>query len=167
MKIIKNTKRSVGASTTLYVCIWLGLLVVSFLMDGSEYLTASSGVLQQFSVSPVQGVVALIGSAFSSNYFGMTILSGIFIVGSIAVTSLTGGNSFFVFFAIPLLMIMQLLTIFQPMTDSTVSDTGSDVLSYISVGSSPPSVLVIRAIFNMFLGALSLLTVYSFISGRP
>lgn len=162
-----TTKRSKSASLTLFVSIWLGILVVSMFMDGSEFLNQATDALALISENPVMGVVDLIFKAFTNTFFGSALFGGAFVAGSIVIGALTG-NSFFVFFAVPLFLILQLTSIFTLPTASFSSDS-LDVGATADIGTGPTDSgwQMIKTVYSMFMGALVLLTIMSFVSGRP
>jgi len=162
MRIVKSN----GASLTLFVSIWLGILVVSMFMDGSEFLNQATDALTLISENPIMGIVDLIYKAFTNTFFGNTLLGGMLVAGGMAYGAVSG-NSFFVFFAVPLFLILQLTSIFTLPTASFTSDSlDVGVTADIGTGPADSGWQMIKTVYAMFMGALVLLTILSFVSGR-
>ena len=136
-----------GATISLFLSIWAGLIVVGFL-TGTNMLAEN---IVELAEHPGDALYDMFKDAFTNPLFiglmvGTSILSGGFALFS-------GGNNFSVLYILPMAIIFTLLNIFLLPTGVLTSETIS----------APNE---IQVLYTLFIGLLTVATVVSFVSGR-
>jgi len=132
-----------ASSLSLYISIWMGLIVVGNLL-GMTMLTADVMALLN---DPITGSINLIISALQSPVF-IALSVGLAIVGLVGLST---GGGFSVLYIIPLAIISFFLNLFILPTQLLMDANIPQPISFIYI---------------VFIGALSLLTIVQFTSGR-
>lgn len=157
---------SKGVSLALYISIWFGLIIVAITLRGATFLDQMQEV-KSLSENPVEATQNIISRAFSDPTFltmilGGTVLAGFFI-------SILTGNNFIVIYVVPIVLIFGLLNMFSIPTQTVTGEVlGNETIEILSGDPIRDSgeIRTIQAIFSLFLALLTVLTIFSFISGR-
>lgn len=141
------------ASLSLYMSIWFGIVLVGVLMYPSHY-QSSMDMIMNMATDPVDSFWLIMQTAFSSitgNWVlgALTLLA--FGVGAYSSYQL-GGGGFSILFAVPLLIIISVFTVF--------------VLPITTVMSQTDMPLVLQYTFFGFLGLMTIMTGIQFTAGR-
>ena len=154
MKMREDTKialKRIGASLTLYLSIWLGLIIMGIALYPEHWMDVWNNLQIIFS-NPITGIVTVIKNAFQNG--SMQWLLGIFIgtivVGGIA--SVFTGGGFNSLFTIPLILGFSIVIMFMLPTSIILTQTDFPFMG--------------KVIVTLILGGLTLITIISFTSGR-
>lgn len=138
MRMIKS------ASLALYFSIWMGLIVVGTLLGYN--MMASS--IETLLMDPITGTYNLIVTAFTNPSF--VLLATGLTVASLLTSTILGAN-FSILYIIPMALVITLLNLFMLPTK-------------LLLDANIPA--PISAIYVVFIGALTILTILQFTSGR-
>lgn len=136
-----------GATISLFLSIWAGLIVVGFL-TGTNMIAEN---IIELSTHPANALYNMFVRAFTNPLFIGLMVGTSVLAGGFAVFS--GGNNFSVLYILPMAIILTLLNIFLLPTGVLTSETVS-----------APS--EIQVLYTLFIGLLTVATVVSFTSGR-
>lgn len=141
------------ASLTAYLSIWAGIIIVGFLVFGSQWLDAMN-IFAEMSQDPSGSILEYISSAFDVKGIAFYIGSIMFLgIVSATITNVFSGGGMSLLFVIPALLIFTVITLmFIPLN------------TYVVAISEMPFEL--KMIYSLFMGLLTFLTFISFTGGR-
>lgn len=141
------------ASLTAYLSIWVGIILVGFLIFNEQWLDSMNvfaGIIQD----PSGSILEYLSSAFDVKGIAFYIGSIMFLgVVAATVTNVFSGGGMSLLFVIPALLIFTIITLmFIPLN------------AYVVAISNMPFEL--KMIYSLFMGLLTFLTFVSFTGGR-
>jgi hypothetical protein len=150
----KNRK---GVTLTYYVCVWFGIIIVSWLLVRDECATFTSTFwntvikVSEGGASPVAIVWDLVTGAFSASNLASTLAVMGLIFGGVLITAWLGGGNWGILYLIPLLLVFAVLHLY--------------VLPTTCVFYSTQVPIEIRFVYTGAIIFLTILTAISFIRG--
>jgi len=139
-----------GATLTYLISIYMGLIMVGFLMFPDSYSDISTQMMIMFE-NPVVGIPAMIINAFTGPnafYIATSLtLGGV----AIAITTALFGGGFTLLFALPLMIVVAVLNFLALPTAQILSSPLPDAAKWVWI---------------LFIGALNLVTALTFTAGR-
>lgn len=142
---MRNKPYSKGATLSLYISLWLGIILVGYLLGYDLYAQRFKKLLD----NPISGTFDLLTNAFSDWRFLVLVFGTTLAAGGFA-SYLTGGG-FSLLYIIPMAMILTFMEIFIIPTDIILKSTIPDE---------------IKIIYSAFIGGLTILTIIAFTGGR-
>jgi hypothetical protein len=158
-----------GASLTLFISIWTGLIIAGILLYPEKYMgpgSISDAVVTAYTQSQqgnfLGAIMTIIQNGFTSPnaalILGLMLVGGFFAGGLMSVAT---GGGFSLLFAIPTLLIVAVLGFYVLPITQIMADT-----SCAATSSAVPTPCPVQLIFILIFGGLTLLTVWTFIAGR-
>lgn len=148
---MRSKLHTFAASTMTYmVSIWIGLILVGSLMYPEHFVDVMKQLTSLYS-DPFGTLINMLVNALNGPAaLYIATVAGISVIGG-GLSTIFGGGGFSLLFIIPLVLIASVMTLFAlPVTE------------IMNMGMPPE----IQVIFSVFMGALMMVTIYSFTSGR-
>jgi len=136
-----------GASLSLFISIWLGIIITGFLLGYNAQVERYT----QLYNDPIGGMYTLLYEAFTNPRFLVFVSVTAVVTGGL--TSILTGNSFAMLFILPMAIIFGMINIFILPTDIILMG-GFDIP------------VEIQTIYSLILGSVTILTIVSFTAGR-
>jgi len=154
-----------GASLALYLSIWLGLILVGIFIGGAAY-TSHLEEIHGVTLDPVDVALNLIKESFANPRFW--IFTGVTTLVMAGLILASGGSGFAVLYIFPLIMVFGLLSQFALPQSLITGEQYAYANLTLEQGlpESSPTLVVLQYAITIFFGILTVLTLFTFTSGR-